>query len=278
MRIKMRIKKGDKVLVISGKDRGRTGKVIKALPKERRVVIEGVNLIKKHIRTRRQGQKGQIIQLPAPLDVSNVKLLCPKCNKTKNLQKMQISYMNLQEYYKKNVIAQMKEKFGYKSPMAVPVLEKVVVNAGFGKLVAQSKDKEDKIIEQIVKDLAIITGQKPVLTKAKKSISGFKLRQGKIIGAKVTLRKKRMYEFLSRLINIALPRQRDFQGIDLKSIDQRGNLTLGIKESTVFPEVVLEKSPMTFGLEIAINVKAKNRQEAIELYSLMGFPLKIKNH
>ncbi len=182
--------------------------------------------------------------------------------------------MDLQEHYRKFVIKRMMDKFGYKSPMATPILEKIVVNTSFGKLLSQNKGKEEKIIENIVKDLAIITGQKPILTKARKSISGFKLKQGQIIGAKVTLRKKRMYDFLSRLINIALPRQRDFAGIDLKSVDGKGNLTIGIKENTVFPEVVLEKSPITFGLEITLSPRCKTRQEAIELYRLMGLPIK----
>ena len=167
------------------------------------------------------------------------------------------------------------EKFGYKNPMAVPKIEKVVVNTGFGRLVAGKTSEEQKKIQNfILEDLGLICGQKPIFKKAKKSISSFKTRKEMIIGAAVTLRKKKMDDFLERLIHIALPRSRDFQGIDQKSFDKKGNLTIGIKEQIAFPEVSPEKAKNIFGLEITVVTTAKKREEGIELLKLLGFPIK----
>ena len=183
--------------------------------------------------------------------------------------------MRFKEKYNKEVVPAMMAKFGYKSIMAVPRIKKVVVNTGFGRLITEKTSQEKKkLLEDIFHDIALITGQKPVERKAKKSISSFKLKQGEVIGASVTLRKQRMYDFLDRLIHIALPRTRDFRGIDLKSIDKIGNLTIGIKEHIVFPELMEENIKKVFGLEITIVTNAKTREEAIELYRLLGFPLK----
>lgn len=175
----------------------------------------------------------------------------------------------LQEKYKKEVIPAMKEKFGYKNNLAVPKIEKVVVNVGIGSL---SRDEQTQ--EVITKDLALITGQKPVPTIAKKDISAFKVRQGMVVGLKVTLRGKRMFDFVSRLINITLPRSRDFRGLSSKSIDKSGNLTIGIKEHIIFPELVSEDIKKIFGLEVTVATNAKIREEAIELFKLIGFPIK----
>lgn len=167
------------------------------------------------------------------------------------------------------------EKFGYKNKMAVPKIEKVVVNIGFGRLVSGKTSKEkEEIIKSILEDLTLITGQKPILTKAKKSISSFKVRKGDPIGAKVTLRKKMMYDFLERLIHIVLPRSRDFRGIETSSFDKKGNLTIGIKEHIAFPEVSPEKTRNIFSLEVTITINAKKREEGIELLKLLGFPIK----
>jgi len=195
--------------------------------------------------------------------------------------------INLKEKYKKEVIPQMMEKFGYnakgdisgkvryKNAMAVPKIEKVVVNTGFGKsTTGKTSDEQKKIAEAILNDLALICGQKPILTKAKKSISGFKIREGLPIGAQVTLRGKKMYDFLERLINIALPRSRDFQGIDLKAVDKQGNLTIGIREHICFPEILPEKIKSIFGFEITVVTTTKNREEGLELLKLLGFPIK----
>ena len=153
--------------------------------------------------------------------------------------------------------------------MAVPKIEKVVINTGVGRFV-----KEDKTVERIAKDLTMITGQKPVYRKAKKSISGFKLRQGVTVGISVTLRGKRMYDFLDRLIAIALPRSRDFRGIDAKNFDKMGNLNFGIKESSIFPEISYENVKDIFGLEVTVVTTAKNRERGVELLKQLGFPIK----
>ncbi len=183
--------------------------------------------------------------------------------------------ISLKEKYEKEVVPAMMEKFGYKNKMAVPQIKKVVLNTSFAKLISgKSTEEAEKIYEAILNDLALIAGQKPILTKARKSISGFKLKKGKPIGAKVTLRRKRMYDFLERLIHIALPRSRDFQGIDPKSFDKRGNLTIGIREHIAFPEISPEKVKNIFGLEVTIVTNAKTQAEGIELFRLMGFPIK----
>ena len=185
--------------------------------------------------------------------------------------------IHLQEKYKKEAIPKMMEKFGYKNAMAVPKIKKVVINTGFGRLVigAKTSDEQKKICSAISDDLALISGQRPVLTKAKKSIAGFKTRKGVPVGAMITLRGKKMYDFLERLINIALPRSRDFRGIDLKSFDRKGNLTIPVKEHIIFSEVSPEKSKLVFGFEITVAVKAENKDEGLELLKIMGFPLKV---
>ena len=186
--------------------------------------------------------------------------------------------LRLKEKYQKEVIPEMMKRFGYKNKMAVPKLKKVVVNVGFGKMVTGlDRGEIKKVCDEIKESLALITGQTPILTKARKSIAGFKIRKGAIIGAKVTLRRQKMYDFLDRLIHIALPRTRDFRGIKLSSVDRNGNLTIGIKENIVFPEASQESLKKMFGMEITIVNDAKTREEAIELYRLLGFPLRDKN-
>ncbi|PIR96458.1 MAG: 50S ribosomal protein L5 [Candidatus Doudnabacteria bacterium CG10_big_fil_rev_8_21_14_0_10_42_18] len=175
----------------------------------------------------------------------------------------------LQEQYNKKIIPSLKEKFGYANIMQVPKILKVVVNVGLGTV------KEDKKkIDAVVADLAKITGQAPVRTKAKKSIAGFKVRENQIVGAVCTLRGFRMYSFLDKLINTALPRVRDFQGIDPKNFDGRGSLHLGIKEHLVFPEISPEALEHVFGLEVSIVTNAGRDDAAKELLSQMKFPFK----
>lgn len=185
--------------------------------------------------------------------------------------------MRLKEKYKKEIIPAMIKKFGYKSPMAVPRIDKIVINTGLGKIIiGKTSTEQGKIYKSVEGDLALICGQKPILSRAKKSISTFKLREGMLIGAKVTLRKGKMYDFLERMINLALPRSRDFRGIEEKSFDKKGNLTVALKEHTVFPEISPEKSKIEFGFEATFVVNAKTREEGIELFKLMGFPIKIQ--
>ena len=181
----------------------------------------------------------------------------------------------LAEKYKEEVIPAMMQKFGYKNPMAVPSIKKVVLNSSFGKeAVGKTGAEREKMQNLILQDLSLIAGQKPNLVKSKKSIAGFKLRQGLEIGAVVTLRKGRMWDFLERLVYLSLPRSRDFKGIDPKSIDKRGNLSIGFKEHIMFPEIFTEKEKTIFGLETTVVTNAKSKEEGLELYKLMGFPIK----
>jgi len=193
----------------------------------------------------------------------------------KSVAKKYKNMLRLQEKYKKEAIPAMEEKFGYKNDMAVPKIEKVVLNTSFGRLISgKTPEEQKKIYQPILEDLTLICGQKPILKGAKKSIASFKIRKGLPIGATVILRKKMMHDFLERLIHIALPRSRDFRGIEPKSIDKRGNLTLGIKEHIAFPEILPEKARTIFGLEITVVTNAKSREEALELLKLLGFPIK----
>jgi len=177
--------------------------------------------------------------------------------------------------YQKEVIPKMREKFGYKSDMAVPKIEKVVVNTGFGRQIAgKTSEEQKKFINFLLEELALITGQKAVVTTAKKAIASFKTRKGMPLGAKVTLRGKKMMDFLERVINLTLPRTRDFRGIEQKSVEKEGNLTMAIKEHIAFPEVLPEKAKNIFGLEITVVTTAKSREEGLELLRLLGFPIK----
>ncbi len=182
----------------------------------------------------------------------------------------------LKEKYNSEVLAELKKEFDYKNDLAVPRLDKIVVNTGFGRLSDKIKsgDQFEKIQESIKKDLAIITGLKPSLRKARKSVAGFRLRKGDPIGYIVTLRRNYMYDFLDRVIKLALPRTRDFRGIDLKSMDGRGNLTIGFPDQTVFPEISSEEERMLFGLEAVIVTTAKTNEEGLRLLTLLGVPFR----
>ncbi|MDO8574771.1 MAG: 50S ribosomal protein L5 [bacterium] len=168
-----------------------------------------------------------------------------------------------------STLQKLQKELGIKNILALPNLQKVVVNVGLGRAL-----KDEKFLEVALRDLGLITGQKPRATLAKKSIANFKTREGMVIGAMVTLRGRRMHDFISRLVNIALPRTRDFRGIGAKSLDKNNNLTIGIKEHIVFPEVSGEEVKNIFGFEITLVVKAKNKSEAIALYKSLGFPIK----
>ncbi len=179
----------------------------------------------------------------------------------------------LKEKYQKEVILELKKDFT--NIMAIPKISKVVLNVGFGRETARTTgEARRKAIELVSGDLAKITGQKALLTKAKKSIAGFKIRDGLVIGAKVTLRKQMMWDFLERLIFVALPRTRDFRGIELRKVDQSGNLNIGIKEHIVFPEIVQEKEKQVFGLQVTVNTTAQSKEQGLKLLKSMGFPFK----
>jgi large subunit ribosomal protein L5 len=175
----------------------------------------------------------------------------------------------MQEFYQGEVLPKMMEKFGYSSVMQAPKLEKIVINMGLGEAVANPKS-----LDAAVEDLQLIAGQKPVITKAKKSIAGFKIREGMPIGAKVTLRGDRMYHFLDKLFNVALPRVRDFRGISAKGFDGRGNYTLGLKEQLIFPEIEYDKVDKTRGMDIVFVTTAKSDEEGREFLRLMGAPFR----
>jgi large subunit ribosomal protein L5 len=175
--------------------------------------------------------------------------------------------VRLLEIYRKEVAPELSKKFGYKNYLQVPKLKKINVNVGVG-----AATQDPKIIDVVIKDLENIVGQKAVITKAKKSVSNFKLREGMKIGCKVTLRKARMYEFLDKLINITIPRIRDFRGVPEKAFDGRGNYTLGIKEHVIFPEINIDNVTKVFGMDITFVTSAKTDEEAFELLKAFGMP------
>ena len=175
----------------------------------------------------------------------------------------------LQQHYREQVIPQLMEKFGYSTVMQVPRIEKITLNMGVGEATG-----DKKIMEFAVGDMEKIAGQKPIVTKAKKSVAGFKIRDGWPIGCKVTLRRDRMYEFLDRLINIAIPRVRDFRGLSPKSFDGRGNYSMGVKEQIIFPEVEYDKVDALRGMDITITTSAKNDEECRALLDGFNFPFK----
>ena len=173
----------------------------------------------------------------------------------------------LKDMYTKEVAPALMKKSGYKSVMQVPKLDKIVINVGCG----EAKDNA-KVVDAIISDLSTITGQKPVICKAKKSVANFKLREGMVIGVKVTLRGERMYEFLDRFFNLALPRVRDFRGINPDSFDGRGNYSMGVKEQLIFPEIEYDKIDAIRGMDICFVTTANTDEEARELLTLMGAP------
>lgn len=175
----------------------------------------------------------------------------------------------LKETYDSSIQPQLQKEFGYDNPHEVPRLEKIVINIGMGEAIDNPKR-----LDSAVEELAAITGQRPTVTRAKKSISNFKLREGMAIGAKVTLRGPRMYEFLDRLVNVAIPRIRDFRGVPTRSFDGRGNYTLGIKEQLIFPEVDYDKVDMVHGMDITIVTTAERDDEALALLSAFGMPFR----
>ncbi|MBS3743879.1 MAG: 50S ribosomal protein L5 [Wenzhouxiangellaceae bacterium] len=177
----------------------------------------------------------------------------------------------LKDFYRETVTGQLKEKFGYANVMQVPHIDKVTINMGLGEAVV-----DKKVIEKALGDLTKIAGQKPIVTKARKSVASFKIRDGYPIGAKVTLRRERMYEFLDRLINVSLPRVRDFRGISPKGFDGRGNFNLGVKEQIIFPEINYDQVDAIRGMDIAITTSAQNDDEGKALLEAFGFPFRTR--
>ena len=175
----------------------------------------------------------------------------------------------LHDYYREQVVNELKTKFNYSSVMQVPRIEKITLNMGVGEALT-----DKKLLDNAVADLAAISGQKPLVTKARKSVAGFKIRQGYPIGCKVTLRGERMWEFLERLITIAVPRIRDFRGLSAKSFDGRGNYSMGVREQIIFPEIDYDKVDRVRGLDITITTTAKNDEEGLALLAAFNFPFR----
>lgn len=175
----------------------------------------------------------------------------------------------LQEFYRDTVAGQLKEQFGYTSVMAVPRVSKITLNMGVGEAVG-----DRKVLDHAMKDMAMIAGQKPVMTRARKSVAAFKIRDGYPIGCKVTLRRERMYEFLDRLVNVAIPRVRDFRGLSAKAFDGRGNYSLGVREQIIFPEIDYDNIDTLRGLDITITTTAKNDEEGRALLAAFNFPFR----
>lgn len=177
--------------------------------------------------------------------------------------------MKLKEKYQKQIVPELKKELGLKNDMLVPRLTKVVLNIGFGR-----HFKEKEYIADVERAFTKISGQKPVMTKSKKSISAFKIRDGLVIGAKVTLRGERMYDFVEKLVSITFPRVRDFRGISAKAMDRKGNLTIGFKDYTAFPEIRVEEVNNVFGLEVCLATSAKTEKDGLALFTALGFPFK----
>jgi len=177
----------------------------------------------------------------------------------------------LHDFYKDTVVAELQKQFGYKSVMQVPRIEKITLNMGVGEAIS-----DKKVLEHATNDLTAISGQKPVTTVARKSVAGFKIREGYPIGTKVTLRGERMWEFLERLISISIPRIRDFRGLNPKSFDGRGNYSMGVREQIIFPEIEYDKIDKIRGLDVTITTSAKDNEEGLALLSAFNFPFKKK--
>ncbi len=304
---KLNVRKGDTVQVISGKDRGLTGKVIEVYPESDRLIVEGVNRIKKHTRVgqnARGAKTGGIVTTEAPIHVSNVMVVDPEDGRPTRIglpsgegreaaagwlhlrKRAQRAHFQahregpvmsaatttlprLKARYREEIIPELRSEFDLANIMQVPTVTKVVVNMGVGEAA-----RDSKLIEGAIRDLTEITGQKPQVTRSRKSIAQFKLREGQPIGAHVTLRGDRMWEFLDRLLSIALPRIRDFRGLSPKQFDGHGNYTFGLTEQSVFHEIDQDKIDRTRGMDITVVTTAPNDDEGRALLRLLGFPFK----
>ena len=310
MATKMKVKKGDTVQMITGKDRGKRGRVIEARPSERRVIVENLNVAKRHTKPRpirdssRMGGTqivpGGILDKPALVPVSNVMVVCPVCGnptrvgmaekevrgetsarprlQARGLRPGDRSLMTsaptaetyvprLKERYESEIRPQLQADLGFSTPMDVPRVTKVTLNMGVGEAKTDAK-----ALDAAIDELTIIAGQRAQVRRATKSIASFKLREGMPVGARVTLRGARMYEFLDRLASIALPRIRDFRGLDPESFDGRGNYSIGIREQIIFPEIDYDQVPAIRGLDVAITTSAKTDEGGRALLGALGLP------
>ena len=291
----MRIHKGDQVIVRSGKDKGKKAEVVRAIPSRDRVIVEGVNVAKRHAKPTRATQQGGVIDKFMPVHVSTVALVCKSCDKADagrlqvrgrrregpRLQEVRVDAVSttsaparprLKERYLTEVRDSLKEELGLGNVMEVPRLEKIVINMGVGRATQQAS-----LIEGAQRDLETITGQKPIVTRAKQSIAGFKLREGQAIGVKATLRGDRAWEFFDRLLSLAIPRIRDFRGLSPRSFDGHGNYTFGVTEQLIFPEIDYDKIDTTRGMDITIVTTARTNEEGRAFLAAFGFPFRQEN-
>ena len=284
----LKILKEDEVIVIAGRDKGRRGDVLEVL-KDGRLLVSGVNLLKKHQRPNpNAGQQGGIVEREGPIQVSNIAIWNDEEEKadrigfreedgpkvrfykpTGQVVPHQPEMTDLYKRYLDEIRPALLEQLGVRNVMQVPKLEKVTLNMGVGEAVG-----DRKIMEHAVADMALIAGQQPIVRNARKSEAGFKIREGWPVGCKVTLRGSRMYEFVERLIGIAIPRIRDFRGLNPKAFDGRGNFSMGIQEQIVFAEIDYDKIDKIRGLNITVNTSARRDEEALSLLRAFSFPFK----
>ena len=287
-----RIRKGDEVIVITGRDKGKKGTVT-AVHDDGKLVVEGINIVKKHVKPNPMlGQAGGIMDKTLPIEGSNVMLVNPKTGKGDRVgfkvvdgrkfassrvtvplsalrhkrSQINVSFLNK---YRDEVIPALTKQFGYKTEMQVPRITKITLNMGVGDAV-----NDKKLVDHAVEDLTKISGQKPIVTKTRKAIANFKIRENMPIGCMVTLRGERMYEFLDRLVTIAFPRVRDFRGVSARSFDGRGNYNIGLKEQIIFPEIEYDKIDKLRGMNISITTTAKTDEEAKALLAAFHFPFR----
>ena len=278
-----KVRVGDTVQILAGKDRGARGAVLRVDAGKRKVVVERINLVKKHQKPSTANRQGGIIEREAPLNLSNVAVIhkawgsarwterrCAGARSTTRRSMAESKYVpRLLERYRQDVVPSLRGRFGYKNSMQVPRLQKVTLNVGLGEALTNAR-----LLESAVEELAQISGQKAVITKAKKSIANFRLREGQSIGCMVTLRRDRMWEFVDRLINVALPRVRDFRGVSPRAFDGRGNYSLGVQEQTIFPEINLDKIERIRGLSLSITTTASTDEEGHALLRELGMPFR----
>jgi len=260
----MRIKRNDDVIVIAGKDRGKRGKVMRVLPAQQRVIVEGLNIVKRHTKPTPQGDQGGVIEREAPLHVSNVMLVepqgqqaHPRLHRDAGRQALPrrpalgrapgLDMSRLRERYEQEILPALTQRFGYSTPMQAPRVVKVTLNMGLGEA-----KQDSNMLDAAASQLATIAGQRPSVRRARKSIANFKLREGMPVGVAVTLRGERAYEFLDRLMSIAIPRIRDFRGLKRNAFDGRGNYSLGLREQIIFPEVDLRLGRPSARLDVTI--------------------------
>ena len=283
-----KIKRDDTVFVITGKDRGKQGPVRRVLAREGRLVVQGINMVKKHQKPQAHGTQAGIIEREAPIRVSNVMLVCKSCR-----QPTRVGFAPRPDGVKARVCRKLRGTHrlgaelgtetervlspggptgpheGVQPPntMEAPRLDKIVLNIGLGEAL-----QNPKALDSAAADIAAIAGQKPVINRAKRSIANFKVRQGNPIGLMVTVRGDRMWEFYDRLVNAALPRIRDFHGVSGKGFDGRGNYSLGLREQLIFPEIEYDKIDRIRGLQVVIVTTARTDEEGKRLLQLLGMP------